>query len=340
MENNVNDIKDEEIFKDIMFNRDEIRGTDETFFNDENDKNNSEDSLDLEESENSVSSDKLDLCDKSMEEEMNKVKINDNNNGNDIANEDKNKNKKTFKHRLSKKDLNTIPLPIFDCPYCANEKIVFNHLINEKISCNYLYNTEKKDINLIDFLQKNNLLCLEKEEICKKISKDDKDIDINKLQKIINVILDNTEYINKYYQIDESSNYLKQKRKKENYNNLIINKNKKPTKEIKRKTKDKKKNKKDSSDSSIDDYGEINKLTQKIIEKEKENKNKNIKLDESMEEKICNSFDKLLYDDLFIDLRRKIKWSDIEFEDKPYNIWEPNSINDDIIEDNNIEIEK
>jgi len=336
MENNVNDIKDEEIFKDIMFNRDEIRGTDETFFNDENDKNNSEDSLDLEESENSVSSDKLDLCDKSMEEEMNKVKINDNDN--DIVNEDKNKNKKTFKHRLSKKDLNTIPLPIFDCPYCANEKIVFNHLINEKISCNYLYNTEKKDINLIDFLQKNNLLCLEKEEICKKISKDDKDIDINKLQKIINVILDNTEYIKKYYQIDESSNYLKQKRKKENYNNLIINKNKKPAKEIKRKTKDKKKNKKDSSDSSIDDYGEINKLTQKIIENE--NKDKNIKLDESMEEKICNSFDKLLDDDLFIDLRRKIKWSDIEFEDKPYNIWEPNSINDDIIEDNNIEIEK
>ena len=40
MENNVNDIKDEEIFKDIMFNRDEIRGTDETFFKDENDKNN------------------------------------------------------------------------------------------------------------------------------------------------------------------------------------------------------------------------------------------------------------------------------------------------------------
>ena len=59
-----------------------------------------------------------------------------------------------------------------------------------------------------------------------------------------------------------------------------------------------------------------------------------------MEEKICISFDKLLDDDLFIDLRRKIKWSDIEFEDKPYNIWEPNAINDDIIEDNNIEIEK
>ena len=203
----------------------------------------------------------------------------------------------------------------------------------------HLYNTEKKDINLIDFLQKNNLLCLEKEEICKKILKDDKDIDINKLQKIITLILDNTEYINKYYQIDESFNYLKQKRKKENYNNLIINKNKKPAKEIKRKTKDKKKNKKDSSDSSIDDYGEINKLTQNIIENENKDKN-NIKLDESLEEKICISFDKLLDDDLFIDLRRKIKWSDIEFEDKPYNIWEPNAINDDIIEDNNIEIEK
>ena len=56
-------------------------------------------------------------------------------------------------------------------------------------------------------------------------------------------------------------------------------------------------------------------------------------LDENFEEKMCDSFNKLLDDDFFMDLSRKIKWSDIEFEDKPYNIWEPNSINDDIADD-------
>ena len=44
----------------------EIKGTNETFFNEENDKNNSECSLDLKKSEISFSLDKLDLCNHSL----------------------------------------------------------------------------------------------------------------------------------------------------------------------------------------------------------------------------------------------------------------------------------
>ena len=316
---------DSDIFNDIDFNRDEIKGTDETFFNEDNNKNNSEYSLDLEKSEESVSSDKLDLCDKSMEEEMNKVTLN-NNEDNNI---------KLIKHKITKSDLNTIPLPIFDCIYCANEKVVFNHLINEEMSLNYLYNANKKDIYLINYLIENNLLSIEN----KKIS--DNNININKLKSLNNLILNNSEYFSKYYNINESQNYLKQKRKRDNYNiNINIKKNK--IKKIDKFGFDRKKYgqeknnlfEDDSSDNINENYEKINKITQNIIENEGEIAKKSNKLDNSIEEKICDSFNRLFDDDSFLDLSRKIKWNDIDFEKKPYNIWETNSIDD------NIELEK
>ena len=324
--NGFKDIKnDSDIFNDIDFNRDEIKGTDETFFNEDNNKNNSEYSLDLEKSEESVSSDKLDLCDKSMEEEMNKVTLNNN----------EDKNIKLIKHKITKSDLNTIPLPIFDCIYCANEKVVFNHLINEEMSLNYLYNANKKDIYLINYLIENNLLSIEN----KKIS--DNNININKLKSLNNLILNNSEYFSKYYNINESQNYLKQKRKRDNYNiNINIKKNK--IKKIDKFGFDRKKYgqeknnlfEDDSSDNINENYEKINKITQNIIENEGEIAKKSNKLDNSIEEKICDSFNRLFDDDSFLDLSRKIKWNDIEFEKKPYCIWETNTIDD------NIELEK
>ena len=320
--NGFKDIKnDSDIFNDIDFNRDEIKGTDETFFNEDNNKNNSEYSLDLEKSEESVSSDKLDLCDKSMEEEMNKVTLN-NNEDNNI---------KLIKHKITKSDLNTIPLPIFDCIYCANEKVVFNHLINEEMSLNYLYNANKKDIYLINYLIENNLLSIEN----KKIS--DNNININKLKSLNNLILNNSEYFSKYYNINESQNYLKQKRKRDNYNlniNIKKNKIKKIDKfDFGRKKYGQEKNnlfEDDSSDNINENYEKLNKITQNIIENEGEIAKKSNKLDNSIEEKICDSFNRLFDDDSFIDLSRKIKWNDIDFEKKPYNIWETNSIDDNI----------
>ena len=70
------------------------------------------------------------------------------------------------------------------------------------------------------------------------------------------------------------------------------------------------------------------KITENIIQ----NEDKDIqKLDEKAEENLCNSFNKL-FDEDSIDLKRKIQWEDIKFEEKPYNIWEINSVDDEMIE--------
>ena len=317
MKTNLNDLNNEDIniFNEIQFNRDEIKGTDETFFNDENDKNNSNYSLELEKSEEGyVSSDKLDICDKSMEEEMNKVTLND-----------KDEVKIQFvKKRISKGDLNKIPIPIFECIYCANEKLAFNHLINDEFSLKYLYNIEKKDISLINFLQENDLLLPienEKDNIVQNfINKNN--INIKRLQNLIKIILENTEYVSKYYTINESHNLLQQKRRREENKNTIKYKNKKL--DIEKKKYGKEKNELFEDDNSSDSFEKINNICNNIIENETEEQE-----NECIEEKISDNFNKLLDNCSFEDLSRKIKWSDIIWEDKPYNIWD-NSIDDNI----------
>ena len=44
---------------------------------------------------------------------------------------------KNQKIKLTKEDLNNIPLPIFSCIYCSNEKISFNHFSQEILSNKY-----------------------------------------------------------------------------------------------------------------------------------------------------------------------------------------------------------
>ena len=188
-----------EIFNIIEFNRNEIK-TDENFFNELDIKNNNEDiSLDFEKSENSLSSDKLDLCDKSMEEQMSKVTLNEE------------KNPKTGK-KLTKEDLKTIPIPIFECLFCADEFLSFRHYINEIMTMKYLYNVERKDIILIDFLINNNLLELKENKnfIVNKFGKRN-NINLFRISSLIKLLFDNTQYISKYYNIEQSKLYLKQK---------------------------------------------------------------------------------------------------------------------------------
>ena len=157
MKNNQIELENNDIFKNIEFNKNEIK-TEEHFFNEISSKDNDEDlSLDFDKSENSLSSDKLDLCDKSMEEQMNKVTLNDEINF-------------KFPKKLTKEELKTIPLPLFECIFCAGENISFLHNINEIMSKKYLYNLEKKDIILMDFLLNNNIL---------KIKENKKDISTN-----------------------------------------------------------------------------------------------------------------------------------------------------------------
>ena len=321
MANNLIDIKKDDIdmFKDIVFNKNEIMGTDETFFYNEKMGNGSESSLNLEEDEKSVSSDKLDLCDKSMEEEMNKVTLNDINN-------------------YEKRDLNKIPLPIFDCIYCANEKVAFNHLIKEEFFFKYLYNAEKEDIYLIEYLIENNLTYIENDTNIKIKETLNKSINMNKLKNLVKIILNNTENISKYYNINESKRFLKQKRKRDKYDYDYNDK----TQQFEFNFEEKKYGTEiglfeDDSFDKNDSSEKINKITQNIIQ----NSNEDIqKLDKRTEENLCNKLndivfindDNKLFDDDSIDLTRKINWKDIKFEEKPYNIWEINSIDDEKIE--------
>ena len=87
--------------------------------------------------------------------------IDDNNNSseysfikeNEIANNDKNIIKKEKnKNKITKEELNYIPLPIFSCIYCCDEKVSFNHLSKEIISNKYLFQTSIYDIKTLDNL--------------------------------------------------------------------------------------------------------------------------------------------------------------------------------------------
>ena len=323
MKNKQNEVESDDIFNNLEFNKNEIK-TDENFFNELNNKENNEDiSLDLDKSEESLTSDKLDLCDKSMEEQMSKVTLNEENN-------------LKLSKKLTKEDLKTIPLPIFECLYCANEDVSYHHLVNEILSRKYLYNAEKKDIILIDFLLNNNPLELKdnKGDILDNFGKEN-NINLFRLNSLVNMIVNNSEYISKYFNIKESTSYLKQKRNRENTKKLknnfsTIDKNKSEDQldlDLKLDFDNKKygNNKIELFEDDNSDDG-IKELTNKINDLNNLNKNKEIT--EKDKDDYVGFFD----ENCFMDLSRKIKKEDIIFEDKPYNIWD-NNIDDSLEKD-------
>ena len=89
-------------------------------------------------------------------------------------------NKKLNK-KLTKEDLDNIPLPIFSCIYCSNDCIAFKHLSLEIISEKYLYQASNFDI-----IEINNLL-LYKNFIVR-----------NDNNKLFKMIIENTQYIKHY----------------------------------------------------------------------------------------------------------------------------------------------
>ena len=296
-----------EIFNIIEFNRNEIK-TDENFFNELDIKDNNEDiSLDFEKSENSLSSDKLDLCDKSMEEQMSKVTLNEE------------KKSKTGK-KLTKEDLKTIPIPIFECLFCADEFLSFRHYINEIMTMKYLYNVERKDIILIDFLINNNLLELKENKnfIVNKFGKRN-NINLFRISSLIKLLFDNTQYISKYYNIEQSKLYLKQKiikKKEEKIQNELSSSNKKDNQK--------------TNDNFINFDFSKGKYGDNAIKLFNDDKNKEKNKEEEDDEGF--GFVRWFDEDCFIDLSRKIKKEDIIFEKKPYNIWE-NDIDDSFEDD-------
>ena len=282
MENEKNSLEDNFNDLDISFNKDEIKDSDSLFFVDDNknnenlNKSGSNNTLDLNEKDDSLNSDKLDLCNKSIEEEMNKVTSTT-------------ENQAIPKKKLTKDDLKTIPIPIFECLFCADEFIAFSHLINENLSSKYLFNANKSDISIINFLIENDLYINDLNNLnCN-------NIDINKLKDLEKIIINCSEFLSKFYITNDSNEFFK---KYKNYYKCKINENE-------------------------ENFGNFDDL------KEKNYVNANNKLFDN------DDNDENDDEDSFMDLRRKIKKSDIVFEDKPYDIW-GNYINDDEI----IELEK
>ena len=92
-----------------------------------------------------------------------------------------NENKpKQIRKKRRKSELDTTPLPLFDCIYCVNEIVVFNHYINNKLEENYLFNCSPFDYYRIDRLIAND--------------KDSINHDLI-LKSLYNSVINNMEYI-------------------------------------------------------------------------------------------------------------------------------------------------
>ena len=114
---------------------------------------------------------------------------------NDFSNEpelNNNQNLKLQDIKIRKEDLDNIPLPLFSCIYCANEDISFSHLSNEIISDKYLFLTSIYDLEQLNFL------------ISLKIPAKTNDYN----EKLLNIYLDNSEYIYKYNNYENSKKYI------------------------------------------------------------------------------------------------------------------------------------
>ena len=101
--------------------------------------------------------------------------------------------KENKKKKIEREDLNNIPLPIFDCIYCTNEKIVFNNFIKNILADKYLLLSSVYDINdLNEIIENYNL-------INKKLEN----------KKILNLMIKNKEYLNNYAPKEESKKFFK-----------------------------------------------------------------------------------------------------------------------------------
>ena len=96
-------------------------------------------------------------------------------------------NLKRNKKRLTIEDLDNIPLPIFSCIYCSNEKISFNHLINTNLSNKYFLQTSIYDMKILN-----------------KIIKTKYNVDNwEKNFPLKDIIIRNTEFMSRYYNKSE-----------------------------------------------------------------------------------------------------------------------------------------
>ena len=81
-----------------------------------------------------------------------------------LTNKENDDDKKKTKKKRTKEDLDNTPIPIFECLYCTNEKVVFQHFINEILSEKYLLQTSIYDINDLNKIILNKRLITNKED--------------------------------------------------------------------------------------------------------------------------------------------------------------------------------
>ena len=130
--------------------------------------------------------------------EVNSNNMNINLNIDNINNKRVNLINKRESKKITKEELNNIPLPLFSCIYCSNEIIASKHLLQEIITNKYLFQTSIYDIQDINKLMIYQPL----------VDKDDKN------EKLLDIIIKNTEYIysnynNEYiYNFFKSENYI------------------------------------------------------------------------------------------------------------------------------------
>ena len=242
---------------------------------------------------------------------------------NSLLNSDKNNkfnknSKKGLKKRLKKEDLNNIPLPIFSCIYCSNDYISFKHLSNEIISKKYLFQNSLSDTTKLNYL----------------ISyRPGNDISNNNC-KLLNIFLNNSEYLTMLYKYNKIKNYFKSDIFKiicfKSYlviKNININNYEKKRLKIKKlfyskgiKDIFKLRN---SNKSSFFNFPP-NTFNNKIIDLSKNNENEKNNIEAQKQKK--NDL-KILIEDNY---KRKINKNEIEWEKEYYNVFSP-IIDDDIL---------
>ena len=112
-----------------------------------------------------------------------------------------------YTKKITKEELDNIPLPVFSCIYCSNMKIAFKHLSQEIVTNKYLFQTsiyDIKDINKLIIYQP-------------LIDKDKKN------EKLLNIIIKSTEYIYYNYRNENIKNFFQSKNYLAICNNELIN---------------------------------------------------------------------------------------------------------------------
>ena len=87
------------------------------------------------------------------------------------------------RQKLKKEELNNIPIPIFSCIFCSNEKVSFDHMINKILEQKYFLLTSLYDIKIINKLISN--------------------------PKIPDLIKKDFEYIKEYFTCNNSTTFIK-----------------------------------------------------------------------------------------------------------------------------------